>query len=1098
MKKILLLLLGSCAIPLYAQEEKSFQLYDEISEEAVVASEAGDFSKTVEILDKVNKNDSMHFTSLVSKSYYLLQLERFDEAIKLIDEVLESNKTQNLHSFYTNKAYAYNRLGNSAKAIETYRQGLEEYPVSAPMLVNLAIVLEESGKIEEALKIYKKAIIINPLEKKAHIRLGQLAYGQQKMAQALMAFDMALLLDPDGANSFSILKSLNELVSKRNENQPDGDIIISKDEDLFQELDLILNNKLALNDNYKVDTDIPISLTKQNHLLIEQLMNIDKEEGFWTDIYLPLYKWIKESDNFELFTQTISYSIENPDFKRVVNRNTEDIKGFIEAYMGQWIEILQEKSHLYLNENGASVAYTGSRLDGLGKLQDGEPVGEWIYFSEEGKLAGKGNYNEKGERDKTWSWYHDNGKLKETGEYNNGEVNGKNLHFYDDGKRYIIANLENDKLNGEYLVYNENGALVQKKNFKDGELDGSLTTYFNLGEEYPEVTASYVKGKTEGEAHEYYVDERIYTEMFFKNGVKEGLEKSYYHNGNVYFELGFKEGKKHGNYKEYTLNGELFQEGLFEEGKEEGEWRTYHQNGKLATIVNYEDGEADGLYQEFDTDGKLYYEYDYRKGEIIAYRFFSKDNELVKDERKKGGEFYYRSLTPYGDKNSEGLYDISGGRKGDWKFYNENGFLEETGNYVEDLAQGKILNYFISGEISSDINFEKGLKDGYAEFYYPDGSIQSHGKYKDDLKQGSWKEYYINGTLKSESFYHKDNINGDQVVYSADGRIYRTHNYEFGELEYSVHYGPTGKAFDTIDYHNDKADYVLSEVYPFGEKQNSMEYLYGLKHGEFKSFDVQGNLKISGNYFNNLFNGTWKWYDDKGNITLEENYVYGSKHGKRIAYYENGQIDTESNFNYGLEQGVTYSFHENGNVAVETPHILDLEHGAKKFYDNEGHLQQVRYYNNGRIIGFSYPDNTGEVKPMLPLNSESGELITYYKNGQISRSTELISGEFHGDYKTYYFSGSLMENTPYEYGFINGLNVEYFENGNMETETNYLYGNLHGARIEYYSNGKIKSETEYKNDLEIGPAIYYNEAGEVVKKEEYFNGDLIKVETFAG
>lgn len=1098
MKKILLLLLGICAISLYAQEEKSFQLYDEISEEAMGASEAGDFPKTVEILEKVSKNDSMYNTSLVSKSYYLLQMERFEEAIELIDEVLESEKTKHLHSFYTNKAYAYNRLGKPEKAIETYRQGIEQYPVSAPMLVNLAIVLEENGEIQEALKIYKKVIIINPLEKKAHIRLGQLAYRQQKMAQALMAFDMALLLDPDGANSFSILKSLNELVSKRNENQPDGDIIISNDEEFFQQLDLILNNKLALNNNYKVDTDIPISLTKQNHLLIEQLMNINKEEGFWTDIYLPLFKWIKERENFGLFTQTISYSIENPDFKKVVTRNTEDIKVFIEAYMTKWLEILQEKSHLYLDENGASVVYTGSRLDGFGKLQNGEPIGEWKYFSEEGKLAGKGSYNEKGERDKTWSWYHDNGKLKESGEYDNGVVNGKNLHFYEDGKQYIIANFENDKLNGEYLVYNKKGALVQKKNFNDGELDGSLTTYFDLGEDFPEVTASYVRGKAEGEAREYYVDESIYTEMFFKNGVKDRLEKSYYRNGNLYFELAFEEGEKHGNYKEYRLNGELYQEGSFVEGKEEGEWRSYHNNGKLATILTYDNGEADGLNQEFDTDGKLYYEYDYRKGEIIAYRFYSKDGELVKDERKKGGEFYYNSLTPYGDKDSEGLYDISGGKKGDWKLYNENGFLEETGNYVEDLAQGEILNYFISGEISSKINFEKGLKDGYAEFYYPDGSILSQGKYKEDLKQGSWKEFYIDGTLKSESFYHKDDLNGDQVVYSADGKLYRTHNYEFGELEYSVHHGPTGKAFDTINYDNDKAEYVLSEFYPFGEKQNSTQYLYGLKHGEFKSFDVQGNLKISGNYFNNSYNGEWKWYDDKGNITLEENYAFGSKHGKRLSYYENGQIDTESNFNYGLEQGVTYSYHENGNVAVETPHELDLEHGAKKFFDKDGHLQLVRYYNHGRITGYSYPDKNGEVKPMKPLKSETGELISYYSNGQISRSTELISGEFNGEYKTYYFSGELKENTPYEYGLINGLNVEYFENGNKETETNYLHGNFHGSRIEYYSNGKIKSETLYKNNLEIGPAIYYNEAGEVVKKEEYFNGDLIKVETFAG
>ena len=578
----------------------------------------GDYAETIKILERVSKNDSLYFNSLISKSYYLLQLEKYEEAIKFIDEVLKSQKEENLKSFYTNKAYAFNSLGQPAKAIETYKQGLKKYPADADMMVNLAIVLEESGHLEEASKVYKKAVFINPLEKKAHIRLGQFAYKQQKMAQALMSFNMALMLDPDGASSFSILKSLNELVSKRNDNKPNEDFHVSKDERLFEELDLILTNKLALNNNYEVDTDIPISLTKQNHMLFQQLKKINKEEGFWTDVYLPLYRWVIESDNFEMFTYTISYSIENPEFKKVVDRNTEDIKGFIQAYMIKWLEILQEKSHLYIDENGASVAYTGTNLDGIGQLKNGEPIGEWKYYSDAGILTGKGGYNEKSERNGTWTWYHDNGNIRETGEYVNGKVNGKNLHFYADGNKYIIANFKDDQLSGSYQVYNQNGALTQKKYFEKGEIDDELTTYFEIGENYPEVSANYLNGKIEGKAFEYYIDGSVYTEMNFKNGLKDGIERTFFRNGKIYLEVPFKEGQKHGAYKEYTLEGNLEQEGNFVEGNEEGEWKVYHYNGNLASIINYDNGEPDGLYQEFDADGKLYYEYDYRNGEIYC------------------------------------------------------------------------------------------------------------------------------------------------------------------------------------------------------------------------------------------------------------------------------------------------------------------------------------------------------------------------------------------------------------------------------------------------------------------------------------------------
>lgn len=1094
MKKVLFLLFFINILSLTAQQNKPFELYKDIEAEALASVKNGDYEETLEILRRVNKNDSMYINSLVSRSYYLLELERYEEALEIIETALATSEGKITNAFYTNKAFALSNLGKKDEALKAYDKGIEKFPADGDMILNKAILLEEMEKLDEALKLYKKAVFLNPLEKKTHLRLGQICYRQHKLSQALMAFNIALILDPDGPNAFQLLKALNELVVLKNENLPNSEIRVSKDERLFAELDLILENKLALNNRYEIDTDIPIPLIKQNHMLLSQLKNIERDKGFWTDVYMSIYNWIAENDKFENFTYTISYSIENPSYKKIVSRKTDDVKEFLASFIEEWVNILQDKSHLYLSDENLSVSYAGKQVDGIGKMSGDLPVGDWNYYSETGTKLAIGSYNEKGQRHGSWKWYHPNGMVRETGTYVDGEVSGENLHYFEDGKPYIVANFQNGELNGEYLVFNEYGALVQKKHFTDGELDGKFKSYFRIGEQFPEIEGNYIMGYPEGKAYEYFENGDIYTEMNFVKGNKQGAEKTFYRNGNQYIDLNYKEGKLHGNYKEYFLNGAVSQEGYYEEGKLQGEWKTYYQNGNLASLTIYDDGLAIDLYQEFDIDGKLYLEYDYRKGEIIAYRFFDKKGNKIADEKKKGGEFFYKALTPYGEVNSEGRYDISGGKTGEWKFYTKNGIIKEKGSYEMDRPQGVVTTYYISGITNSEVNYKDGVMEGSARFFYPNGQIKSQGLFVNDKKQGVWEDHYIDGTIKGVNFYHNGELHGEQVLYGPQGKKYMTDYYNFGKLDYSIAYLQDGHAFDTINYKQNKDLYVVKTHYPSGKLKESITYLYGYKHGEYKSFDVEGNLVIKGNYFNNLQHGPWKWFRENGDLRLERNYEHGSLNGTNYGYFENGQLDTEYNYTYDLDSGIWHSYHENGELATKTPYVSGEEHGAKEFYDDQGNLQQVRYYQNGRIIGYSYPDSDGIIKPMIPIENESGSIKTYYSNGKLARETALIGGEFHDDYRTFYNNGQLMEITPYEHGLRNGMNVEYYKDGNKKMETEFLYDNLHGIRKKYYPNGKLKNETVFKNDVEIGPSIYYDSAGKVEKKEEFLNGEVIRIE----
>ena len=50
------------------------------------------------------------------------------------------------------------------------------------------------------------------------------------------------------------------------------------------------------------------------------------------------------------------------------------------------------------------------------------------------------------------------------------------------------------------------------------------------------------------------------------------------------------------------------------------------------------------------------------------------------------------------------------------------------------------------------------------------------------------------------------------------------------------------------------------------------QYLNGIKHGEYKDWFKNGQLRTMGYYDMGMRNGTWKWYGEKGEIALQVKY----------------------------------------------------------------------------------------------------------------------------------------------------------------------------------------------------------------------------------
>lgn len=1056
----------------------------------------GKYLDAVSLLHQVNKNDSLYLDAMTNKSYYLLQIRKFNEVIKTVDSVISiENRDPRTATLYINKMAALISIKKSEEALKLADKALELFPVNHLLNYNKALAYEKLGKPKKAIEFYQKTISYKPLYANPHLRMGNLCYQQGLFAQALMCFNTYLLLNPDGSSSKAILKSLNNNVTTKYPNKKNPDLNFSVDDSNFESIDLILNSHLALNESYQTNNPINISLTKQTHALLTQLKDFEATEDFWGKRYIPLYQWIFNNNHFNNFIYTITYSSENSDHKKIISKNLKEIKSFLGVFRQKWIELLSPNKVELNGENKIHFfSYNNYSLASNGGLKDGKEFGLRTFYHSKGNIQATGFYNENNKKDGDWKWYYENGKLKETGTFKDGLLQGKNILYHNNGRLYIDAIAKDSKLEGEYKYYLPSGALAQKKYFKEGKLNGSYTSYFSVGEKIPEFKSTYSNDSIVNSLDEHYAHGEIYQKSFYKNG-QLSKSKRYYVNGNLWEDLNYKEGKLNGPYTLYFNNKKIAQSGQIENGDNTGPWKTYFRNGILESEFNYQNGKIHGIYKHYSPDGKPYYEMQYRKGEIISYKFFDKKGNIIKEARKKAGEFLYEGYNPNGSLLAKGIYDVKGGKSGEWKFYSNYGVLSEKGNYKDDKPIGKHFSYFSNGNVKIEQEFKEGLRDGYYVEFHPNGNIKKQGWNKDDKQHGEWRDYFIDGSLKKKLFFHKGEFHGEVLLYDVNNKLVTKLIYEYGNLLKEFSYNENHNISYKFDFNNPEKEEVLVENFSNGKIKAKIQFLNKVKHGPSIFYAPNGKIIYQGNYSNGNAQGKHVTNYNNGKLKYEYNYLNNNLHGKQIDYYENGKIDGYEFYEYGEINGKSISYYKNGNVSHIRNYVGGVLHGKYKFFAENGKLQLIRIYNHGELIGYSYHDKNGKEIEMIPLTHGSGKIVSYYDNGKTSKEMEFYNGEFVNSYKEYYYSGEIKEEMIFLIDDYHGKKIEYFKNGKIKAERNYIHGIIDGKTKIYHENGKLKLEENYKNGDRSGISKEYSKRGKLIKEYLYFNDDLISIKT---
>lgn len=135
------------------------QTEDELNEEGKKCRHLGQFDKSIEYYEKVLKMNPENLDAWNGMSGSLLNLGRFDEAIKSCDEAIKIR--QNEVAWY-NKGIALDELNKLEDAIKCFENTLGINPKSWLAWYNKGKTLNNLKKYDAAIKCFEKTLEINP------------------------------------------------------------------------------------------------------------------------------------------------------------------------------------------------------------------------------------------------------------------------------------------------------------------------------------------------------------------------------------------------------------------------------------------------------------------------------------------------------------------------------------------------------------------------------------------------------------------------------------------------------------------------------------------------------------------------------------------------------------------------------------------------------------------------------------------------------------------------------------------------------------------------------------------------------------------------
>ena len=363
----------------YAKAQNHPQLINsrEIITEGIDYYQNEKYDSAMHFFNLISRYDTNYAWATYEKALTLASLEKHHEAIEMAKFGLTLEPMELLN--YNIIGSSYDALEEYQKAYDTYNEALKKFPYNHDLLFNKAVCYQLWDEKKKSIEQHFENLDIIPYSGSTHLRLALLAEKEGLATQAMLSFALFLVIEPDGGRSFSILNEMNKLGQLSSEiYKSEQDSKIPSE---FEKQDLIFDNKIPLNDKYKVPSKYNFAFIKQLYAIFDFIKK-DKnlKDGLWTDFYTPIFKDIANTVDFENFSLLLLASATEETIAKEVQKHLSKI---IDT-RNQILDIVYKHNNtIELTIDGKSKEFskyftTQRRLDAIGnKSKDDLKEGKW-------------------------------------------------------------------------------------------------------------------------------------------------------------------------------------------------------------------------------------------------------------------------------------------------------------------------------------------------------------------------------------------------------------------------------------------------------------------------------------------------------------------------------------------------------------------------------------------------------------------------------------------------------------------------------------------------------------------------------------------------
>lgn len=180
--------------------------YDAMVDMAIVKMDDGQFADSKALLEEVLSKAPDHYLANYELGYLLIQCRQYKAALPLLLRI--ENSSEVTDRYYQILGSLYDLMGDPGKGIDTFMKGLQRFPDSGRLHVELGMMYQKENQVMKALETYEKGILAEPMFPSNYFYAGLILLGSSEPVWGLMYGETFINLEPDTQRSEVMRKEM--------------------------------------------------------------------------------------------------------------------------------------------------------------------------------------------------------------------------------------------------------------------------------------------------------------------------------------------------------------------------------------------------------------------------------------------------------------------------------------------------------------------------------------------------------------------------------------------------------------------------------------------------------------------------------------------------------------------------------------------------------------------------------------------------------------------------------------------------------------------------------------------------------------------------